>query len=92
VDPVHIIETLRVLLVIGFSLTAVLAYVLLRGDADRGWHRRYFEEHPGVRHDFDAWRRRRRRELTLSAGRCPDHELELDPRGVCAKCHRYPDP
>jgi hypothetical protein len=89
-QPFQVIEALRILLIAGFGLTALLAYVLMRADADTTWHRRYLDEHPGLRHDFEVWRRGRRRELLLAAGRCPDHDAMLDVSGRCAVCQRRP--
>ncbi len=90
-DPHQVIDTLRTLLVIGFGLSAFLAFVVFRADSDAGWRRRYFDEHPGLRQDFDIWRRKRRRELLLASGRCPDHDNILDSHGRCARCRRVPD-
>jgi hypothetical protein len=90
VDSQQVIETLRTLLLIGFGLSALLAFVVFRADSEAGWRRRYLDEHPGVRQDFLIWRRHRRRELLLAAGRCPDHDDVLDARGECARCRGVP--
>lgn len=90
VEADEVLESLRILLVSGLALSAVLAFVVLRGEGDATWHRRYLDEHPGMRQDFEVWRRHRRRELALAAGRCPDHDLLLDPHGSCTRCRGRP--
>ena len=90
VVPIEVIESLRILLLAGLGLSVVLAIVVLRGDADATWFRRYLDEHPGLRQDFEMWRRHRRRKESLAAGRCPDHDLLLTTSGQCTQCRRRP--
>ena len=90
-DPTQIIEALRGLLLAGLGLSALLAFVVMRDDADQEMFKRYLKEHPGLQSDFDVWRRRRRRQLSVAAGRCPDHDSPLDTSGYCARCRRRPD-
>jgi hypothetical protein len=90
VESTQVIESLRILLLAGFGLSALLAFAVLRDDADAAWLRRYLDEHPGLRVDFEVWQRRRRREVLLAAGRCPDHDMMLDGAGQCAQCGRRP--
>lgn len=87
----EIIDTLRILLLAGLALSGVLILAIWRSDNESSWYRRYLDEHPGLRSDFDVWRRRRVRELSLEAGRCPDHGVFLDTSGYCTRCHRRPD-
>ncbi len=86
----QVLEGLRVLLFAGFGLTALLAFVLMRADTDASWLLRYLDEHPALRRDFNVWRRKRRRELLIAAGRCPEHEGLLDANGRCALCNGRP--
>ena len=90
-QPNEAMEALRILLVAGFGLTALLAFILMRTDSDANWHRRYFDEHPPLRQAFDTWRRKRHRELMLASGRCPEHNAALDSFGRCAFCHGRPE-
>ena len=88
--PIEVVESLRGLLLAGLGLSVVLAFVVLRGDSDATWQTRYLDEHPAVRHDYETWRRQRRRRLLRAGGRCPDHDLLLDSSGMCSRCHRRP--
>ena len=90
VVPIEVIESLRFLLLAGLAASVVLTVVVLRGDVDATWRRRYFDEHPGLRHDFETWRRQRRRKESLAAGRCPDHDLLLNTAGQCTRCRGRP--
>lgn len=89
-EATEVLQALRILLLAGFGFSAILAIVVLRGDADANWHRRYLDEHPGLRTDFEVWRKQRRRELLRAAGRCPDHLLILDASGKCGRCGSRP--
>lgn len=89
-EPGQILDTLRILLAAGLLLSGLLVFAMWRGDSETSWYRRYLDEHPGLRSDFQSWRRRRSRELSLTAGRCPDHNVFLDAAGYCSRCHRRP--
>jgi len=90
VEDGQILDLLRILLASGLVLSGLLIYIMRRGDAETSWYRRYLEEYPGLRSDFEAWRRHRRRQESVESGRCPDHKVYLDPAGLCSRCHGRP--